>query len=89
VCRRVRIPAPQSLRVVRDDKKGTQCPGLNCATLFLGDINTRTCHSRLGEPSVFQSLPSRHTVRVIQASALTKLCINLLELHYGCYVKIR
>jgi hypothetical protein len=28
VWRRVRIPPPQSLRVVRGDIKGTQCPGV-------------------------------------------------------------
>jgi hypothetical protein len=36
-------------RVVRGDVKGTKCPGVNWATLFLGDINTGTWPYRLGE----------------------------------------
>jgi hypothetical protein len=35
-----------ALRVVGGDEKGTQCMGCNWATLFLGDINTRTWLSR-------------------------------------------
>jgi hypothetical protein len=44
-----RIPPPQSLRILRGDKKGNSARGYNWATLFLGDINTGTWSSRLGE----------------------------------------
>jgi hypothetical protein len=44
------IPAP--LRVVGDDEKGTQCLGYNRTTLFVGDINTETWPSRLGESRI-------------------------------------
>jgi hypothetical protein len=41
-------------RVLKDDVKLTQCPGYNWATLFLGDINTGTWPSRLGESQMRQ-----------------------------------
>jgi hypothetical protein len=41
-----------ALRVVGGDKKGTQCLGYNRATLFVGDINTGTWPSRLGESRI-------------------------------------
>jgi hypothetical protein len=37
------------LRVVRGDEREPSARGYNSATLFLGDINTRTWPSRLGE----------------------------------------
>jgi hypothetical protein len=40
--------------IARGDKKGTQCPGYNWASLFLGDINTGTWPSRLGESQMRQ-----------------------------------
>jgi hypothetical protein len=40
-----------ALRVVGGDEKGTPCLG-NLATLFLGDINTGTWPSKLGESRI-------------------------------------
>jgi hypothetical protein len=42
VWRRVRITSTIALKVVKNDGMGTQCWGYDWATLFLGDINTRT-----------------------------------------------
>jgi hypothetical protein len=41
-----------ALQVVRGDENGTQCLRYNWVTLFMGDINTRTSPSRLGEPRI-------------------------------------
>jgi hypothetical protein len=41
-----------ALRVVGGDEKGIQCLGINWATLFLGDTNTRTLPFRLEESRV-------------------------------------
>jgi hypothetical protein len=41
-----------ALQVVGGDEKGTQCMGIYRATLLLGDINTETWPSRLGEPRI-------------------------------------
>jgi hypothetical protein len=38
-----------ALRVVRGDKRELSARGYNSDILFLGDINTGTCPSRLGE----------------------------------------
>jgi hypothetical protein len=43
-----------TLRVVRGDRKGTQCLGYNWTNLFLGDINTETLPSRLEESQMRQ-----------------------------------
>jgi hypothetical protein len=43
-----------ALRVVRGDKRELSAYGNNCATLFLGDINTGKWHSKLGESHVRQ-----------------------------------
>jgi hypothetical protein len=43
-----------ALRVVKRDRKGTQCPGVLLGTLFLGDINTGLWPSRLGESQMRQ-----------------------------------
>jgi hypothetical protein len=42
-------------RVVQGDEKGAQCLGYNRATLFLGDVNTGTWPSRLGESRISNS----------------------------------
>jgi hypothetical protein len=44
-----------TLRVVGGDEKGTQCLGYNWDTLFLGDINIGTGHSRLLESWMWES----------------------------------
>jgi hypothetical protein len=41
-----------ALRVVGSDEKGTHTWGYNRATLFLGDINTRTWPVRLGKSRI-------------------------------------
>jgi hypothetical protein len=48
-----RSPASCKRWVIRDDVKGTQCPGVEQDTLFLGDINTGTWPSRLVESQIF------------------------------------
>jgi hypothetical protein len=41
-----------ALRVVGGDENGTQCLGYKWVILFLGDINTGTWPSRLGESRI-------------------------------------
>jgi hypothetical protein len=67
-----------ALRVVGGDEKGTQCLGYNRAILFLGDINTGTWPSRLGESQIWDSkiwpwVPGDSDLRM---TALTKTSSN-------------
>jgi hypothetical protein len=50
--KRISNTSTVALRVLAGDERGTQCLAYNWATLLLGDLNTGTWASRLGESRI-------------------------------------
>jgi hypothetical protein len=77
-----------ALRVVGGNDKGPSACGYNRATLFLGDINTGTWPSRLGESRIWDSkiwswVPWDSDLRM---TSLARTSINCKR-QRGCYIR--